>query len=213
MTQQLAALGYPASCDKFYACDTDAAAAQALPYFRVVANKTTGAYGDQRVGDAVCAKVKGAPYWETEAWDGRTVSKNAKLYQRVGKTRPKIAGVSHTDYDENVVLGRLVAFSSSGPVVITAATDVHVPKKPAKPKPVKRVPHPVTVKAKAAQKLITSIVKTKAKAIAGGVSAAVVAYVAGALKAGHPLTLTGLEAAVAGAIIAFFAVHKTANTS
>lgn len=141
MAQQAKALGYPAACDRFYACDTDATAEQALPYYKVTADDVSGPYGDLRVLEAVHGFHPTAPKWETQAWDGTEVSGIADLYQRVGKTRPKIAGVMANAYDENVVLRPLTLWGPKGPQVVRPAGS-HKPPKPA-PKP-----HPKPVKAK-----------------------------------------------------------------
>ena len=53
-----------------------------------------------------------------------------------------------------------------------------------------------------------TLIESKAKALAGAVITAIVGYAALALQQGTALTLHGLEAAAAGAVVGFLGVHQ-----
>lgn len=86
--QMAKTLGYPASFPIFYAVDGDYEPAKVEDYFQGITAKPpthkVGVYGSRRVGE--CLKQLGLVefVWQTEAWNGATVSKAADLYQRIG---------------------------------------------------------------------------------------------------------------------------------
>jgi hypothetical protein len=59
---------------------------------------------------------------------------------------------------------------------------------------------------------VTKILKAKAKAIAGAIISAAVAYIGTAATTGNPATVHGLELAAAAAACTFLGVHQVTNT-
>jgi hypothetical protein len=99
--------GYPANLPIFYAVDEDLDPTKAVDYFRGIhstKSRPSGPYGSKRICDFLAADNEADIEWQTAAWSGGELSQRASLYQRISKERPKIAGVAHNAYDENVVL-------------------------------------------------------------------------------------------------------------
>jgi hypothetical protein len=106
---QATALGYPPDVPIFFACDTDASADAARPYFRGVASvrPCAGAYGGIRVVDPVLSEGTVRYGWQACAWSAGKVSQVAHLYQRLRPTTT-LKG----SFDEDVTLRSIPMWSA-----------------------------------------------------------------------------------------------------
>ena len=117
---QATALGYPAGCAIYAACDFDA---QPGDYPTLVAyldgfgsalgHHAVGIYGGLAVVDTMLAGGHAVYGWQTVAWSGGRVSDHAHLYQRIATTT-SLQG----SYDEDVTLrpgGDIGAWSHTPP--------------------------------------------------------------------------------------------------
>lgn len=195
------AMGYPAAAPIFYAVDEDVPAAKVDDYFDGVASAATyaaGPYGSRKVCLGLRARHKSFVEWQTVAWSLGKVDAEASLYQRNKKTLPTIAGLKSDAYDEDVVMKTITLWGAT----------LAPPAAPVKPvKPVKPKRHPIIK----AHLTVAALLTTKAKAFAGALAAAVVAYVGKALTGGPALSLHGLELAITVAVSTFCTVHQTSN--
>lgn len=112
------ALGYPDDVPLFFACDTNATADLARPYFAGAASvrPCVGAYGGIAVVDTLLADGTVRYGWQTCAWSNNRVSQTAHLYQRLTPTRP-LAG----SFDEDVLLHPLPLWTAPTAVVAPPA--------------------------------------------------------------------------------------------
>lgn len=72
----------------------------------------TGGYGTRYLIDSLYARGARGLFWQNAMDDagvkGSTVSSHAGLYQRIAHTRPLIAGMKASDYDENITVNGAV---------------------------------------------------------------------------------------------------------
>lgn len=113
-TAEAQTLGYPVDVPLFFACDTNATADQARPYFKGAASirPSVGAYGGIAVVDTLLLDGTVRYGWQTCAWSNNRVSQTAHLYQRLRPTRP-LAG----SFDEDVLLKPLPLWTAPSAVV------------------------------------------------------------------------------------------------
>jgi hypothetical protein len=118
---QAAALGHPPDVPLFFACDTNATANQARPYFKGVASvrPCVGVYGGIAVVDTLIADGTVRYGWQTCAWSAGKVSQVAHLYQRLRPTT-KLAG----SFDEDVQLHPLPMWT---PPQVVVAPPIPIP--------------------------------------------------------------------------------------
>lgn len=105
-------LGYPRACPIFYAVDQDVRATQVEPYFHGIREGNlwhAGVYGGVHVVDAIQGAIVGYG-WQTAAWSGANISREAHLYQRAKHTRPLAGG----GFDENAVLRPFPVWQPAG---------------------------------------------------------------------------------------------------
>lgn len=118
-----AQVGYPLGCVMWWAVDFPAPAAAlstVAAYGEGFAagwgGPEHGPYGSSSVID-YCAEVARFPWsWQTMAWSGGVVSRNAAVLQRVGHYHPIPVGLQAVDVDEDVLLIPTVPFHRAGVV-------------------------------------------------------------------------------------------------